>query len=279
MVPTATTGAPRSRAAATAATVSAGHREQLRVHRVIVEVVGGDGLERAQPDVERDGRDGDAAGAHPLQEGGGHVEPGRRRGHRAGDPGEDGLVALAILRLVRAVEVGRQRHVARSLERGVQREPRGREQHHLHEAAVADGRGDLGHEHGVLGAPIVEHQAGARAQRLAGAAERAPPLRGEIAALAVHRGLCEPPHQEQLDLAAAPGLVPEEARGDDARVVDHQQRAGGEELIEIAHGRVRGRPHRDHEQPRAVALGSRAAGDEIGRELVIEELAPHALRR
>ena len=58
----------------------------------------------------------DAAGGQPLQQLRGEVEPGGRGGDRARLAGEDGLVALPVLGPVRALDVGRQRHVAEALE-------------------------------------------------------------------------------------------------------------------------------------------------------------------
>ena len=83
MVPTATTGAPRERARRDGVGRRLGDDVALGVHRVIVEVVDGDGLEGAEPDVQRDARDVAAAGGQAPEQRVGQVQPGGRRGDGA----------------------------------------------------------------------------------------------------------------------------------------------------------------------------------------------------
>src|SRR5207248_7791394 len=74
------------------------------------------GKERPGTDVQGDGRERDAAQAQRLDESVREVEAGGRRGHGSPLASEDGLVALAIARLGRAVDVRRQRRLSRLVE-------------------------------------------------------------------------------------------------------------------------------------------------------------------
>jgi hypothetical protein len=89
-----------------------------------------------------------------------------------------------------------------------------------------------------------------------------------------------PLDQEDLDPPAR-RLDPEQARGKDARVVDHQKVARGEVLGQIAESGVRDPrrgsrrvPADDHET-RGIALGRGMLRDPSRRELVVELVEPH----
>ena len=93
-----------------------GHAVALTVHGVVERVGRGDRLERVQADGELDRVDGDSPfPVISLDQLGGQVQPGRRRGGRARSPGIDGLVALGPIEAGR--DVGRQRHLTDPVER------------------------------------------------------------------------------------------------------------------------------------------------------------------
>ena len=94
------------------------------------------------------------------------------------------------------------------------------------------------------------------------------------------RSLTEASHQEDLHAAAALLLGPEEARRHHARVVDDEQRAGRDPRVEVDDGAVLERVVRgvEHEQAGTVARRGGVRGDALGREVKVEQLAPHAAR-
>src|SRR5262249_25805573 len=104
-------------------------------------------------------------------------------------------------------------------------------------------------------------------------------LCGERPASVLHQGVAEAAHEEDLDAAPAL-LVAEEARRDDAGVVEDEERAPREQLIKVADGGVsegsRGRI--EDQEARAVALGRGPRSDQLRRELVVEESSAHAAR-
>ena len=69
-------------------------------------------LEGTQPDMQGDLRRLDAAFTDALQDRGCEVQSGSRCSDRAGSPGIDGLVLLAIQRCVGAIDVGWKGNVA-----------------------------------------------------------------------------------------------------------------------------------------------------------------------
>ena len=94
----ATTGAPRLAGAGDGVGGRLRDDVALGVHRVLVEVVDGDGLEGAEADVQGDA--GDVAPAHgeAPEEGVGEVQARGGRGDRAVVARVDGLVAVGVRR-------------------------------------------------------------------------------------------------------------------------------------------------------------------------------------
>ena len=145
VVPTATTRPPRglgrarSRAAVSSGRVkgSAGTAWSLTSSTWTGRKVPG-------PDVQDDLGRLDAARLQAAKHGLGEVEAGGGRGHAALLAGEDGLVPRAVVLAVGTLDVGRQGHVARSLERFVHRSAQGTEAHVA--TPVLEGRGVLDHD-------------------------------------------------------------------------------------------------------------------------------------
>ena len=77
-------------------------------------------LECAEPDVQRDVRDGGSRGSAGFEDFGREMQAGGGRGGGSGLAGEDGLVAFAVGECVVTANVGRQGHVTDSLEHGQQ---------------------------------------------------------------------------------------------------------------------------------------------------------------
>ena len=105
VVPTATTRSPAAHARAP----RPGRRSARRAW-VVLDPVGGDGAEGAEPDVELDRRHLGTRARQASSSAVGQVQAGGRRGDRPGPAGVDGLVALGVLE--RAVDVGREGHLA-----------------------------------------------------------------------------------------------------------------------------------------------------------------------
>ena len=188
-------------------------------------------LKGAEAYVEGDVRLFGAGCAAAVQHLRREVKPGGRRRDGASFAGEDGLVALAVGGRIGALDVGRQGHVADALEGGVE----------IPIAVKADGafaefraRDDLAFQ------PFVEAYALADRHLAAGAHQRLP-----IAAVGGNAA-----QQEDFDGAAQvfvalgvvladgqrvhSGAMAEEARGEDARIVEHQAIARVEELRQVA---------------------------------------------
>ena len=85
---------------------------RLGMDRVVFEAFGADRLESAEPDVECDFGDLDAARANPRDDFRREVQSRCGSGDRAPFSRENSLIALAIRRLIRSFDVRRQRNVA-----------------------------------------------------------------------------------------------------------------------------------------------------------------------
>ena len=89
---------------------------RLGVDRMVFEAFGADRLEGAEPDVECDFGDLDAARANSRDDLGSEVQPSRGSGDRAPLSRENCLITLAIRRLIRSFNVRRQRDVTEAID-------------------------------------------------------------------------------------------------------------------------------------------------------------------
>jgi hypothetical protein len=195
--------------------------------------------------------DFDAGGGELVQDLAGEVEAGGGGGDGTGVSRPDGLVALAVLGLVGPLDVWRQRHMAETLQVGLDG---------LGEAqAVAAGLflvDDLG------GQALVEMNHGAGTGAPAGLHQSVPlPLAGFSG-------------QQDLDLPSS-RTPAEEARRDHPRVVDHQEVPGAEQLREIADAAVAFRSLAVEDKQAARAARRGMLGDPVGRQLVVEVAGQH----
>ena len=233
--------------------------ELFAVHRVVVEIVGRNRLECPEADVERHVRHADAARSERLEERSREVETGGRRGDRARRAREDGLVALAIGGSVGARDVRRERDVAVPRDRVANGELAARSKRDLEETAVSS-REDARRER------VAERDLGAYREGLAALAERGPAFFRALGPLSAD--------EEDLHAASA-RLRPEEARRNDAGVVEDEQRIRGELARELAHRPIDDAVAVDDEHPRPVAIRERVLRDELGGQLVVEEIEAH----
>jgi hypothetical protein len=82
------------------------------VHRVLVEVLDRDGLEGPEAHVQGDAGDVAAAYGEAAEDRVREVKAGRGRRDGPVVPGIDGLIAIGVVGLVLALDVGRERDVA-----------------------------------------------------------------------------------------------------------------------------------------------------------------------
>ncbi len=177
------------------------------------------------------------------------MQAGRRRGDRAGFARVDGLVALVIGGVGRALDVRRQRHAAEAQQQFFERLGRIEAQHE--ELAVAS-------EHRRRRA-VIEQNAPARLRLLADA---------ELHARLVRAG-----DALDQDLDGAAGvLAPVQPRRQHARVVEDEQIARREQLDEIGEAAVVEFPVRrvDDEQAARRALRERRLRDQLGRQVEVK---------
>ena len=182
----------------------------LGMHAVFLDVLGPDRLEGAGAHVQRDGRDRGS----PLPDLSEHLRiemqaRGRRRDRARAAPRRPSGSARRPRRPGTWRDVGRQRHAAAALEHRGDRLGEA----HAHEVVLAA-------EH-LDGDAVADREPMARLERVPGVAER------ERLALA------EDALDEELD-AAAGALAAEQARLDDARVVQHQRVARVDQVRQIA---------------------------------------------
>ena len=193
----------------------------------------------------------DAGRAQPREEPLGEVESRRGGGHRSRDPGEHGLIPLAIRRRVGALDVRRQGHVPDALDHLLDRPPALDRQ-----ANVTSPERVLRHDFArERTACSLAHERRARPELLARVHERVPRLGVEA------------PEQEALDRPAARHTTAQQARREHPGVVDHQQVAGAQEGRQVGHPCAHGRPRRaleDH-QPRVAPLVWRHLRHQIRR--------------
>jgi len=206
-----------------------GGRERvvLGVEVDIFELFHADGLEGAKANVEGDGFDPDANLPELREDLGSEVQAGGGGGGRAGFVREDGLIAVAVLDAVVAMDVWRERHVADFVEDRVE-VGRG----HEAEGAFAElsGGENFGFEDDIFF--VVEEETVAGLNLAAGADESGPVVRGKLLG------------QEDFDAAgwvggAVLGLLAARAGGvetgrNDAAVVEDQQVARLQDFGEVA---------------------------------------------
>jgi hypothetical protein len=222
----------------------------LAVHDVRRQVDAPHGLERARADVQRDRAAFDAARLDRREQRGVEVQRRGRRCDGARLGGEHGLVATLVVGPVVAGDVRRQRHVAVPLEQDqrivgkAQREERS-------VGAAASEHLDLETFAGAQADATARLRRLARAQLREDAVVRLDPL------------------DERLDGAAA-RLGAEQARLDDARVVDDEQVAFAQQPRQVAEDEVARPGAGAVEQARGAPLGGRMLRDQLGRQREIE---------
>src|SRR5690606_22517827 len=163
------------------------------------------------------------------------MEPRGRRRHRADLAGEDGLVALGVLRPGLALHVRRERDASVPLERDLDGEWR----HEPDNAAAVRRR-----IHDLYAQRIRDLDHPPRLQLAAGPNERLPER------VAFSEGA------EEQDLGSGTGrLSAHETRREDARLVQHEDVAGGDQLQQVAEDTVFDRAvgSMQHEEPALVA--------------------------
>jgi hypothetical protein len=216
------------------------------------------GLERARADVQRDRAAFDAARLDRREQRGVEVQRRGRRCDGARLGGEHGLVATLVVGPVVAGDVRRQRHVAVPLEQDqrivgkAQREERS-------VGAAASEHLDLETFAGAQADATARLRRLARAQLREDAVVRLDPL------------------DERLDGAAA-RLGAEQARLDDARVVDDEQVAFAQQPRQVAEDEVARPGAGAVEQARGAPLGGRMLRDQLGRQREVEVAEREARR-
>ena len=231
------------------------HVDVLGVHVMLLDFGRAHRLEGPGPHVQRQERGFHAGRAQRLDQRRIEMQAGGRRRHRAVAGRVDRLVALAIERGVRPVDVGRQRHVPDGLHHRERRAILGKFQleHVLVPAQHAHARG--------LAALVVEQEdLAAGLRRLAGAQLRQ------------HAASAEQPLHQHLHGATGGGLAAEHACRDHARVVEHQQVARTQQARDIGEPQVL-RPlarRVEPEQAAARALGAGMPRDQRIGQFVVE---------
>jgi hypothetical protein len=237
---------------------------------MVLDVLDPHRLKRAVAHVQRQRRPAHAGCLEGSNQRGVEVQACRGRGDRPPRTGEDGLIPLSIGRRIRTMNVGRQRDVAERVDRVV--DVRGALDLEPDETAAEESplehlgpKRDTGRPAGIL-----EYQARAGLQFLAGVHERVPvPV--------VH-----PFEQHALGRAAARVAAAEQPRGKHPRVVDDEKIAGREQVRQIANARLvpRARVAVDNEEARRAArrgvLGDQRLGEvevEIGDEQALNVTA------
>ena len=222
---------------------------------VIGHIVGTHRLEGAGTDVQRDRRDLDALRTQAVEQRVVEMQAGGRRRHRPRRAGIDCLIALTIERLIRAIDVRRQRHVPDPVKN--LRQSAFARQFNLIKSVVAFRQ----HGHGDA---VVEVEATARRRRFAGAQ--------------LHPGAAIVEQAFDQQFHAPAGLLgAQQARRQHACIVDHEQvvraqqgRQVGE--LEIATGA--GGPVQ-RQQAAFRARRRRLPGDLGQRQIVIKVGSEH----
>ena len=225
----------------------------------VFDVFSADRLEGAEADVEGDGFDLNAAGAELFEDFGSKVEAGGGSGGGAELVGEDGLVALAIVSGIVAVDVWGQRHVADAIENSA-KVFGGREAESAF--AVFGGSDDFGFQErrSVVGGGEVETLAGLN---LAAGADEGGPGEGILRLRA---------DEQHFDVAGVAGAMAMKAGGDHAGIVEDQAVAGVQVIGQVTKEAVFpasfGAMH--HEHAGTSAVGGWGLGDLFRRKVEIE---------
>src|SRR5580704_19711093 len=149
----------------------------LRVKVNIFQLFCANRLESSQADVEGNSLDLDIVLLQLSEDFGREVKAGSRGGGRAWFVREDGLVAVAVVGPVVAMNIGRQRHVAYFVEDSVEVLCRIETKSAFSELSSSD---DLGFEEGFGFVGGVEEEVFARLDFAAGADEGAPIIVGKL---------------------------------------------------------------------------------------------------
>ena len=228
----------------------------LAVHDVVLDVLGRDRAERAQPDDEIHGRHLRTRGADAVEHGRREVQASGRRRDRTGSVGVDRLVALRVLQ--HGLDVGRERDLTVSVERGQQVAA-------VHLDGAATVVETLAHHHGQVVADL-ERRAGSDLPR--GPHQRLP---GPVVAFF---------EQEDLDGTARGLAQVQPGREHPGRVQDHDV-AGSDQLRQVADDavlRVLGRATIDQQAGPVTGLDG-VLGDGLRWELVVEGRGLHGAHR
>ncbi len=207
VVPTATIRCPRALRLVEPGRRGRGQFEIFRQHLMLRIIVVAHRQEGARPHVQGDGYRLDTPPPQVLENLSGKMQARGGAGHGSGLPGEPGLVAVPIRLGGRAVDVGRQRHLAVG-QHPAQGVPGGRGKPHLRHPGF--GQGD---DFGLQVGAEMKHLAGPQAAPMRGPGPHRP---GAIA-FRLRQVV-----QEQFHPAAAL-FHALEAGGKDPGIVDHQQ--------------------------------------------------------
>jgi len=217
------------------------------LHAVILDPLGRHRLEGADPHVQRHPGDLDAGGGDLFQQALREVETGRGCGHGSGAAGVDRLIALAVLRRVRPVDVRWQGDVAQPLQVGLDRLGEAQEV-----AAVLALEDHLGNE------VLVQLDHRPRLGPAPGLHQRVP------------LPFAEALDQQQLHLSRPAGATAEEASGNHPRVVEDQQVAREQQAGEVRHLGVTVRALAVEHQQAALASRRGLLRDARRRQLEVE---------
>ena len=223
--------------------------EPFAVHVVILQIIYPHRLERTGTHMQRDVTELDPAFAQAGQHGLIEMQPGGRRGDRAGLTREHGLVALQVAGVGVPVDVRRQRHFTELEQqflqrlRGFEMQPEKTFVAPQHHRMAAIGQFD----------PAALFRCLADAELDGGLMRAGDPLDQDL-----HR--------------AAGALAPVQPRRQHAGVVEHQQIAGPQEVGQLTEHAVlpRLRRHIQQQQPARRTLGQWHLRDQFGRQFKIE---------
>ena len=194
------------------------------------------------------------------------MKAGGRRGNRAAGAGEHGLVAFAIVDAVAAFDVRRQRHVSDRIDRFV------------HGGSVLGPEPDDAapkesplEDLAVQSTHSFKHHPRARFQFLPRVHQRLP-IVVRVCSVAGSMTPDSDSDQQALDGAAAGDATAEQARWENARVVDHEHVAGAKQIGQRAD---RGMRHGsgdaiEVQQPRGAAIRGRLLRDQFGGKVEVE---------